>query len=106
MADYRSWCGTCGNEISFGSHKPDCEWEKSVYQAKKDKEEWESDRRAEIESWSEDEAYDILMELHNSIIFHASELHRLERTFEFTRYELGYRQREAFKRYNDRNKVK
>lgn len=24
MADYRQFCNTCGNEVGFGSHRPDC----------------------------------------------------------------------------------
>jgi hypothetical protein len=51
MADYRSWCASCGREVNFGSHEPDCdylhaqriayqeqrEWEKNFWDSYKDK---------------------------------------------------------------------
>jgi len=33
MADYRSFCHSCGNEIAFGSHKEGCEVQAAIRKA-------------------------------------------------------------------------
>lgn len=55
MADYRDWCGSCGNEINFGGHDKDCEAMFAQRIAMKEERDHENAVREEYRSKSQEE---------------------------------------------------
>ena len=62
MADYRQYCGFCGNEVCFGSHKPTCEGQARVRAAEAERREWEKKMREALAELTDDQVVEALVE--------------------------------------------
>jgi DNA-binding transcriptional ArsR family regulator len=62
MADYRSFCGSCGNEVGFGSHKKDCEAMARVKIADDERRAWERSMRQALAELSDDDIVAAMVE--------------------------------------------
>lgn len=55
MADYRSLCKSCGEEVVFGSHAENCPAQKAQRRAKKEAEDFAKEMREDYRNRSNDE---------------------------------------------------
>lgn len=85
MADYRSWCHNCGNEITFGSHASDCAGVARVKAKLKERDDAEDAAHAAMREMTDEQIIEELLELHLNRIALDEELTRTTRRHEFVR---------------------
>lgn len=88
MSDYRSWCGSCNEEINFGGHDPDCEWVHAQRIAEKEVRDFNDALYKEYRDKSDEEILEEAIKLHKELSIYADMQHALGKKWEFLRYEL------------------
>lgn len=88
MSDYRDWCGSCKQEVNFGSHDPDCDWLHSQRIAAKEKQEFEDGLREQYKDKTNEEIITEAIALQEEMNALQSRVLGLGKKWDFIRYEL------------------
>ena len=100
MADYRDWCGHCGAEINFGSHKAGCAWVQKQDEARRALNDFNDALHKEYNGKTAEEVVDEAIQLQQDMDALASMLRGKEKLWEFIRYELM--DKHAIEQYRER----
>jgi hypothetical protein len=102
MADYRDWCGSCGNEINFGSHDPDCEYMFAERIAAKEERDFENAIREEYRGRSKNEIVDEARQLAIELRALADAQHSRGKKWQFLMDYLGGQRMELYKEFKEK----
>lgn len=85
MADYRDWCGSCGQETNFGGHSPDCDWLHAQRIAKKELRDFEDGLYKTYREISDEDLFAQFIELDEEVRALSRMLKGKEAKWEFIR---------------------
>lgn len=104
MADYRTFCHSCNNEIGFGSHKPGCAVVQEIDNARREKARFEKELRAACDELDNETLLDELAGSWDKVGYLGDALAAEEKRFRFLKEQYVYREsvRDAIKNMKDR----
>lgn len=92
MADYRSFCHSCNNEITFGSHAPGCAVVIAANQARREKDQFEKELRAASDELSDEVLLDEVVASYEKIGYLDDALRAEEKRYRFLKEQYVYRE--------------
>lgn len=102
MADYRQFCGFCGNEVGWGPHASGCEAQARVRKAEQELREWEKGLYETYKTKTEEELFDEVIAVSDDISALSTALAAATRKEQFIKRELFLKGFDWSKKVRDR----